>query len=379
MSADKQQILETITAVSRLITLAFKPKGTKISIRNHNIVLCEPKTDNSYYKLAKIPQSLERYWNGDSRDDIYILNHVICNFIEWYIIPYKNKKDEHELYKGLINMARYLVVGLKELQNTYKIGTAVGTLQYYIIALSAVIDDRFYPEMLYNPATFYKKNYHDDEQNDEISVIYSTIFDVDKFKNFWTREELKSLCYQFEKCFRYQNEPDTIIFKDTEQQDDDSIQSIYGLETNNDGDNFVDDTKTSNDSPSESKENRAVSLPLPIGYGIPLKNVASSDINFNILDTDVPNVTTSSPNVSSNINLGMYSEHLPHQPNMNKRRESRIRSNVNSNPSHNRSWPVARSLTNVVVRGHLTGISDILSMMDKRFTAMLSQSVKGTN
>ena len=276
MSIDKQQILETITSVSRLITLAFKPKGTKIAIRDHNVVLCEPKSD-IYYGL-KIPQGIDRYWNGDSRDDIYILNHVICNFIEWYILPYK--REDTDIYKGLINMAKYLRVGLKDLQNTYRSGTAVGTLQYYIIALTAVIEDKFYPEILYNASASGRKSFLDEDNDSDDNLIYSTIFDVDKFKNFWTRDELRSLCSQFEKCFRCPDEPDNVIFKENEIDSDD-------------------------------------------------RNLIRNDIDNNHLQR------------------------------------------------HSKSWPLPKSLNNVIVQGHLVGISTILSIMDKRFTTMLNQSVKG--
>src|SRR5271169_484661 len=125
MSTDKNQILEPITAVSRLIILAFKPKTTKVAIRDHNVVLCEPNSD-SYYGI-KIPfQAVDRYWNGDSREDIFVLNHVICNFITWYIIPNKEGKDK-TIYNGLINLAKYLRVSLRELQKTYKEGNPVTT------------------------------------------------------------------------------------------------------------------------------------------------------------------------------------------------------------------------------------------------------------
>ena len=45
MSTDKHQVLETITAVSRLISLAFKKSGTKIAIRDHRVILCDPTND----------------------------------------------------------------------------------------------------------------------------------------------------------------------------------------------------------------------------------------------------------------------------------------------------------------------------------------------
>src|SRR5579872_5271659 len=141
MSANKNnhQILEPITSIGRLITLSFKSIGTKIAFRSHNVVLCD---SNAFYHGA------DRYMYGASRNDMYVLNHVIYNFINLYVLPYKN--EDYEIYRGLINLTKYLCVSLKRLQHVYKSGNVVLTLQYIIIVLHAIIDDTFYPEILYN-------------------------------------------------------------------------------------------------------------------------------------------------------------------------------------------------------------------------------------
>ena len=231
MSTDKNQILEPITAVARLITLAFEQKGTKLAIRDHNVVLCKPNSD-SYYGI-KIPQGFDRYINGDSRDDIYVLNHVICNFIEWYIIPYSKKQSDQtdrKLYNGLINMTMYLCVGLKELQCTYKSGTAVGTLQYYINVLLAVANNTFRSDMLYNPNNTEFTTFLD-ASADAQSIMYSTIFDIDKFKSFWTRDELASLCDQFDQCFIKHDKDDRYVFQsdETETENEDNYDKTNKL------------------------------------------------------------------------------------------------------------------------------------------------------
>ena len=327
MSVDKQQILETITAVSRLITLVFKSKGTKIAIRDHNVVLCEPQT-NAYYGI-KIPQSVDRYWNGDSREDIYILNPIICNFINWYIIPYKTINPD--IYRGLINMAKYLRVGLKELQITYKSGTAVGTLQYYIIVLTAVIEDKFFPEMLYNAPSSGRKSFLDEDNDEAKDLIYSTIFDVNKFKTFWSHEELKSLADQFEKCFKNSGEVDTIVFKNTILDIDENNITIS--HQNNPHAALKESQITDFVSQDESL--------LDLGGGViqEISKVQRKELK---------------PRPSESMNRGPIC----------------AASSMNS-------WPVPKSLGNVIVQGHLVGISNILDIMDKKFTSMLNQSVKG--
>jgi len=176
---NKYQILEPITAICRLVILAFKPKNTKISIRDYNIVLCEPSETYLGFHLS---QSIDRYLHQDSRNDIVIINYVISNFIEWYIIPYKT----HPIYNDLINLTKYLCVGLNELQQTYQMDNACFTIQYYINILSAIINDTYSSDMLY---------IHPNE------IKTTTILNTDKLKTFWEFDDLISLIGQFNKCF----------------------------------------------------------------------------------------------------------------------------------------------------------------------------------
>lgn len=356
-STDKNQILEPITAVSRLITLAFKPKNTKVAIRDHNIVLCEPKSE-SYYGL-KVPQALGRYWNGDSREDIFVLNHVICNFIMWYIIP---NKHDISLYKGLINLAKYLRVGLKELQYTYKSGNSVGTLQYYINVLSDVIDDRFSPDRLYISSPS-KQSVFLDEQSiiseDEDDLNYSTIIDVDKFKNFWTFDELLSLCSQFDNCFRDPTEPDKITFRQPVSNNydfmDEMIDPVEIINTN--------DIK-------EDSSSNILSDPLISSKQLVPKPLMSDGENS---DEKIISLPTPSSKRSSidRIEKSEKSDRKVISPHKN------THTFENFSSSGQKSWPVPKKKRNVIVSSSLVGISQVLDIMDKKFTLLLSQSYKG--
>lgn len=203
MSGDKQQILETITTVSKLITLSFKPIGTKIAFRDHALVFCDPKSD-SYLKTS-INQSIDRFWHGDSREDLFVLNHVIINFIKWYLQPYQSQNQE--IYQDLIEMAKYLCVGLKRLQRTYKKGNVTIVLQCYINVINNVIDGKFHDSMLYtsdvdNNVTASEEL---DSNTDEVeggNMEYSTFFDTNKIKTFWSEKDIKGICEQFKNCFR---------------------------------------------------------------------------------------------------------------------------------------------------------------------------------
>lgn len=350
MSADKNQILEPITAVARLTTLIFKPKGTKIAIRDHNVVLCEPQSD-TYYGI-KIPQGIDRYWNGDSREDVYVLNHVFCNFILWYIIP--SKTEDPELYKQLINLSRYLRVSLRELQKTYKTGTTVGTLQYYIIVLSAIIDDTFYEDMLYNHQSSQRISFLDANPGNPDDLVYSTIFDVSKIKTFWTRDELFSLCELFSQCFREANETETIVFKSNDRLDNPKhIPPVYGTNRRDKRESCV----------TQSLSEEDIADLLHDAKHSDLYN--SSDDNETILDIDTPQFThTSRQKTHSNRSTDLHE----------KRRTYSSTSSCNANP---RSWPIPNSITNVLVQGGLVGISNVLDLMDKKFKNILSQSVRG--
>lgn len=284
MSTDKQQILETITAVSRLITLAFKPVRTKVAIRDHNVVLCEPNTDK-YYGM-KFAQAIDRRLNGDSREDIWIINQVLANFINWYVLPYKD--DDAEIYDGLINMTKFLCVALKKLQETYKStpGNVMGTLQYYIIVLNAVIEDKYYPGLLYTNNTPSNDSLLDDEKSDD-ELIYSTIFDIDKFRNFWTRDELKSICDQFLKCFKL---PDNVHIKnkkDNNEYDDlDEYKSYHTFEDNESNVSMSDDQSSEKNIPcyKNNTVNQQFILPIPKNKNNAIVKGHLVGIN-NILDT----------------------------------------------------------------------------------------------
>lgn len=367
MSSDKHQILEPITTVSRLITLAFKPKNTKIAIRDHKVVLCEP-TSEGYYGFT-IPQGIGRYWNGDSREDIYVLNHVLCNFIEWYIIPHRER--DPDIYRGMIKMAKYLRVGLKELQKTYKTGNAVCTIQYYIILLTSVIEGWFYSALLYNPTSSERKSFLDDDDLESDSIIYSTIFDVQKFKTFWTKDELRSLCSQFDNCFRSPDELDPVVFK---------VEDIYGITDLN-------NTPNKNDLTTDTVMNETSILENDINDKIDnnvgeLINIDSLNLISNGHDNSKQLTTSSSPITIGNTTSAKR---------INKTRSPSCASDMMKSanliescsedrlPGHSKIWPLPKSQGNLIVKGHLVSIYNILDQMDNRFTTMLSQSVKGTH
>ena len=61
MTSKEPQVLEAVTAMARIATLAFHPEKSKIAFRNHNIVICSPSTDSIYNLIPKrLIQGLDR-------------------------------------------------------------------------------------------------------------------------------------------------------------------------------------------------------------------------------------------------------------------------------------------------------------------------------
>lgn len=196
MSKKEPQVLETITAMARIATLTFYPDGAKIAFRNHKTVICSPTEGHHIIPLTLL-QGFDRYWNSDSRDDLYIFNIVIKNFVELYLNPYRSlDKEDKETYFNLINLAKYTCLGLIKLQKTYedRYCNAVLVIQLYINILKDIINEK------YDPSTFY-----------DIDSGH-TIFDMDKVKTFWSKDDLNIMCNQFNGCFKSQTKIDQAIF-----------------------------------------------------------------------------------------------------------------------------------------------------------------------
>jgi hypothetical protein len=112
-----------------LALLNFAGDNPKINIKNHGINIDNPGS-------GYIPQAVSRFISGDSKEDIFILNLMVVNYIDWFII--NNYNGKFEIYK---NIALYAVSGLRKLQHTYKSGIVILALQYYIVLIMKAISD----------------------------------------------------------------------------------------------------------------------------------------------------------------------------------------------------------------------------------------------
>lgn len=139
----RKQPIDPICAMCRIIGMNFKPIHTKIGIIRNSVNLQEP---NKY-------QGFLRFYNKDSKEDIFELFNVVVHLLVWFIIPDFTRKQQQNKEKEdapppqketerskfadeLKKMIGYMCFGLEQLENTYKYGNVVLTLQYYINILN---------------------------------------------------------------------------------------------------------------------------------------------------------------------------------------------------------------------------------------------------
>ena len=83
---NKKQLLDPIGTMCHIVSLAFKPLNTKIGINNHAVIIQE----SNYF------QFIDRYWNGDNRENISLLYNIVIRIIEWYIVPLSQKYTQNK-------------------------------------------------------------------------------------------------------------------------------------------------------------------------------------------------------------------------------------------------------------------------------------------
>lgn len=94
-------ILEPLQVMINLAVLGFCPIGTKININNNMLYLHQPT----------FAQGLWRWWEGDSKDDLYYLFHAIRRYYKWY------KNEDNKIYDYILDLAK---TGIKNLIKTYQ-------------------------------------------------------------------------------------------------------------------------------------------------------------------------------------------------------------------------------------------------------------------
>jgi hypothetical protein len=154
MSYQKRPI-DPICALCRIALLNFKHTNTKIGVTEHSINIQDPGT----------LQCLLRYYNHDGKEDIYELFYLVTQIITWFLVPPKRSgtkkkaleptpetstdissdamSPETAFIGELKRMVYYMCNGLQRLQDTYRTGNVILTLQYYINLLDDGLNGKF--------------------------------------------------------------------------------------------------------------------------------------------------------------------------------------------------------------------------------------------
>ena len=113
-------ILEPFQVMVQLALLSFSPIGTKISINNNILTL----------QFPTISQGIIRWYNNDSKDDLYYLFHAVRRFYKWY------RSRNTVIFKYILNLAKK---GLETLIKTYT-NSNKDSITHMLILYKALLD-----------------------------------------------------------------------------------------------------------------------------------------------------------------------------------------------------------------------------------------------
>jgi len=134
-------ILEPLQALLQLSLLGFSPIGSKLTIKDNLL----------YIQTPGVSQGIIRFFNDDSKDDLYYLFNVFRRFVVYYKHIYADTRHK-PLYELLIDLSKR---GLDKLIMTYTNTDRINvlhTLQMYKVILAK--PDFVIP----NPATDIKQH-----------------------------------------------------------------------------------------------------------------------------------------------------------------------------------------------------------------------------
>ncbi len=196
----KQQLLEPITSMVKITLLQFKGDNAKISIRNFGLHYDDPNDTIIPFKYI-----IDRKLRGDSREDMSVLNEMIVNYLDWYVINNQNSESQSK-FIDIIKMSKE---GIKKLQHTYiKQGytncNVTLVLQYYINLITVVLEDinKFKDNEIF-------KSYTSFIDRTEVNIV-----DIDNIKKIWSEQETNEIYSDLVFCFENQY-PDFVNAKVT--------------------------------------------------------------------------------------------------------------------------------------------------------------------
>ena len=133
-----ETILEPMQAILQIALLSFHPVGTKLTIQN-NILMLQPPTYS---------QSMARWYNNDTKEDLYFLFNVFHRFKKFYAhCKADDGSVQHRLYVLLIEMSK---TGINKLIRTYGQTDKPHILQT-LTMYKFILDDQLSPDLMILP------------------------------------------------------------------------------------------------------------------------------------------------------------------------------------------------------------------------------------
>lgn len=154
-------ILEPIQSMITLSLLSYYPKGSKLSIYKNNLLINEPS----------FSQGIVRWYNQDSKEDIYLLFSIIKRFLMYHTMT------DHTCYGVLRSKA---IDGIQCLIDTYEYSDRDAVIQTL----------RHYQFILENYQVFQNSDLMENSPREQVFKTINTIYE-DGFYDF------------VEACFRY--------------------------------------------------------------------------------------------------------------------------------------------------------------------------------
>ena len=170
-----ETILEPLQAILQIALLSFHPVGTKLTIQ-HNILMLQ---------LPNYSQSVARWYNNDTKEDLYFLFNVFHRFKKFYA-HYKADSAgsvQHRLYALLIDMSK---TGINKLIRTYGQTDKPHILQT-LTMYKFILDDQLSPDLMtLQPNATNSKPYKmkpilnddDEPKSSEMSTSNNTVDDI---------------------------------------------------------------------------------------------------------------------------------------------------------------------------------------------------------
>ena len=165
-------ILEPLQAMTQICFLSFCPIGTKLTIHDNLLLI----------QLPGMTQGIIRYFNDDTKDDLYYLFNVFRRFLSYYK-HLEEQEHYRKLYKIIIELS---IKGLDKLIQTYTDSDKISvlhTLQMYKIMLQKrdFFDTTPIEQLSTQPLAIRNKLYHDGGNIDKIFCSITDIYNKEEY------------------------------------------------------------------------------------------------------------------------------------------------------------------------------------------------------